>query len=70
LSRTLAKNFGPQTCTLGKTGSLQLSRLVFSLEISRPSASSATTFNMDMPDIPINVPIDNPNADTEWYIAS
>jgi hypothetical protein len=22
-----------------------------------------------MPDMPVNVPIDDPNADTEWYVA-
>lgn len=22
---------------------------------------------MDMSDMPVNVPVDNPNADTEWY---
>lgn len=23
---------------------------------------------MDMPDMPVNVPIDDPNADTEWFV--
>lgn len=23
---------------------------------------------MDMPDMPVNVPVDDPNADTEWLV--
>lgn len=42
----------------------EISLLQYS-EITR-GENPDTAFKMQMPDMPVNVPVDDPNADTEW----
>ncbi len=34
-----------------------------------PFRTVSHPLSMDIPDMPVNVPVDDPNADTEWYVA-